>query len=853
MLGILTLFFCWLYVGRFGVFGSNVDWISQHSVIPDYFRQQFYETKQFFPEFALGLGGGQNIYYFSYYGLYSPIILLSYFLPFVKMSDYIMAASVACLVSAVLLLYHWLLKKGFSQKISVCTALLFLLAAPMIYHSYSQIMFVNYMPFLCLGFYGVDRYFEKRRCGLMVLSIFLMILTSFYFSIGGMLVLVLYGVHQYLEQKQETGCRVTVRRFLADGCRYLCPMLTAVLMSAVLLIPTALVLMGDRSSGTKETLSRLLVPQIRVTELVYSPYGIGLTTLVITVLIAGLGYRNRRERFLSLGCIIILTVPLFSYLLNGGLYIRDKVMIPFLPLLCYMTASYLKRQEQEEQPVKKGMLPYLLTFVVIAAEQTDCLGDAVSGQRALLLLAESVLLLGFYLLYKWQRKILLLILPSVFLLAGFGFVFHVASSKAVSYDIYQKLTDSEIGKDIKEVLKEEEGFYRMEQEGNSAELAADLNRVWDSGQYITSLYSSAYNPDYQKFRTEIFGLEQPFRNAMMQSASVNPVFRKLMGVRYVISEENVPGYRLYKKGKKTNIYVNDEALPLIYATDEVISEKEYESLSFPYNQTVFLHYAVTENGGSVSMNNEDMEQSRKKELETETVPGEMSLPELKAATTVKLSLPESGIPEGERVLYVRFKVKNQDTSKDVAVWLDGIRNKLSAKEHIYYNGNTTFTYVETLEDGQKEAELILGKGNYEIQDLECYIGRASVGSETEYSAFRLDRKNTKGNRIAGTVDVKSDGYLITSIPYDQNFEVRIDGVKAENEKVNQAFLGTRVKAGTHRAEIIYHAPGVKAGKVLSVLGLILCIGLMISEKMKCNTEVQNKRQKSNLAGKKQLC
>ena len=42
LLILFTLFFCWLFCGRYGVFGSKVDWISQHSVFPDYFRQQFY-------------------------------------------------------------------------------------------------------------------------------------------------------------------------------------------------------------------------------------------------------------------------------------------------------------------------------------------------------------------------------------------------------------------------------------------------------------------------------------------------------------------------------------------------------------------------------------------------------------------------------------------------------------------------------------------------------------------------------------------------------------------------------------------------------------------------------------------
>ena len=59
----LTLLFCWLFCGKYGVFGSKVDWISQHSVFPDYFRQQFYDTGDFFPEFALDIGGGQNIYH----------------------------------------------------------------------------------------------------------------------------------------------------------------------------------------------------------------------------------------------------------------------------------------------------------------------------------------------------------------------------------------------------------------------------------------------------------------------------------------------------------------------------------------------------------------------------------------------------------------------------------------------------------------------------------------------------------------------------------------------------------------------------------------------------------------------
>lgn len=154
LLILFTLFFCWLFCGRYGVFGSKVDWISQHSVFPDYFRQQFYDTGDFFPEFAAGIGGGQNIYNFAYYGLYSPVFLLSYLLPFVKMSDYLIAASFTCLASAVVLLYFWLIKREFSQTVSFLTALLFLLSAPMIF-SLTTRLCLSIICRFCVWLFGV--------------------------------------------------------------------------------------------------------------------------------------------------------------------------------------------------------------------------------------------------------------------------------------------------------------------------------------------------------------------------------------------------------------------------------------------------------------------------------------------------------------------------------------------------------------------------------------------------------------------------------------------------------------------------------------------------------------------------
>ena len=55
VLTVLTVAACWFFAGRYGVFGANMDWISQHSVFPEYFRQQFYQTGQFFRKISFKL------------------------------------------------------------------------------------------------------------------------------------------------------------------------------------------------------------------------------------------------------------------------------------------------------------------------------------------------------------------------------------------------------------------------------------------------------------------------------------------------------------------------------------------------------------------------------------------------------------------------------------------------------------------------------------------------------------------------------------------------------------------------------------------------------------------------------
>ena len=896
VLAALTLFFCWMFCLRWGVFGAKVDWISQHSVIPDYFRKQFYATGKLFPEFAMNLGGGQNIYNYSYYGLYSPLFLLSYALPFVKMSTYVIIMEMVCLMASVLLVYMWLNRKGFGRAVSFAVAVIFLLTGPMICQSYSQIMFVNYMPFLILALMGVDRYFEKRRSGLLAVSTFLMIMTSFYFSIGGMLALVIYGIHCYGRKLEGKNERATVKGFLCEGMRFLLPMIFAVMASGVLLVPTAFALIG-RSSGESsggnanaESLSVLLgsgnatkilkglfFPQLRLSGVFYSPYGLGFGTLMLTVLVATMFRRRWSDRVMAWIIAIVAGVPVFVYILNGGLYLRDKALIPLIPLFCYMLAMYLKKVSCEEFSWV-GCIPYVVTMELIY------IGRNQEGMEKLwsFLMTESQIMFGCYLaagmikevwrnrkqtIWRARGTVLILEGSMAVFLAVFDNQYAKEKQEMLDTTFYKQVTDSKIADAIQtatDEAKKDGGFYRTVQLGNDDENAANLNRVWNTDQYISSIYSSSYNKAYQNFRKDTFGLEQPYRNFLMQSEESNPIYARFMGEKYIVTKAKMKGVRLLGVSGEWKIYENESAAPIIYGTSQLMSEKDYSKLEYPYNQTLLLekvvvpkstakqadsgqqansietvdnlHNAVLQFGENSCISETDGGYHIYAKKDTKVKAEIVSQIDINSVNTVNTEnvgenvkvANETKKVSGNRVLMLRFKVKNLKPSKDLTIWVNDNRNKLSAKQRVYYNDNTTFTYAVALDSDENQVEVTFGKGKYNLSDVEAYV-TTLPGTELYESEFLQNDTKTKENVIAGSLTMQKSGYLITSIPYDSGFEIQVDGKPATSEKVNTAFLGCKVNEGEHDIVITYHAPGLAAGKVMSFVGMIGFLILSVLE------------------------
>lgn len=207
----------------------------------------------------------------------------------------------------------------------------------------------------------------------------------------------------------------------------------------------------------------------------------------------------------------------------------------------------------------------------------------------------------------------------------------------------------------------------------------------------------------------------------MQSVSENPLFQKFMGVKYRVgenAEKDTDG--------KISVSRQENAAPVIYATDQVIAEDAYRNMAFPYNQTILMRYAAAKGGTEpdtreITASMPDIWETEVRILEHLGIHKTDSGYQIETKQKVKTSLAVAGSEaDRERILFLQFDVKNRRKSQDVIIELAGIRNNLSAKSHVYYNGNRTFTYVMKLKKGQKKRSFCLGKERIRSQISEVF-------------------------------------------------------------------------------------------------------------------------------------
>lgn len=98
----------------------------------------------------------------------------------------------------------------------------------------------------------------------------------------------------------------------------------------------------------------------------------------------------------------------------------------------------------------------------------------------------------------------------------------------------------------------------------------------------------------------------------------------------------------------------------------------------------------------------------------------------------------------------------------------------------------------------------------------------------------FDVEKFTDTNVTGYVEASTDGALYTSIPYDTNWKIFIDGKEAvygeEVEAIGGALTGIRLRKGSHRIELSYEACFGKESVMISAVTFIILIFFIAYQK-----------------------
>lgn len=157
-----------------------------------------------------------------------------------------------------------------------------------------------------------------------------------------------------------------------------------------------------------------------------------------------------------------------------------------------------------------------------------------------------------------------------------------------------------------------------------------------------------------------------------------------------------------------------------------------------------------------------------------------------------------------------------------------------SRKHEWYNGRHDFV-VNTgySKDGRTFIQIRLPyKGIYTWDSLQVICSpmeqidaqTAALGEDV-LEEIDLHPAGSSGvtDQVTGSVSLSTPKILFLSIPHDSGWTAFVDGEKTKILRADNMFMAIPLAAGDHQIELRYFTPGLKAGFLATVAGIILLI------------------------------
>lgn len=725
---------------------------------------------------------------------------------------------------------------------------------------YWNIMWIDGMILLPLIALGIERIINNGKCKLYIISLAVLLFSSYYMGYMACIFSVLYFFMYYFAYNDPSDKINSINeskgfikkalnnKFLVSAIRFGCSSIFVGAICAFFLLPIYYILQS--CSATSDSFPSAVTSNFNLIDM-FSSFLDGLETTI----------RSSGDDVLpNISCGMFAVVLLPLYLMNKDIRLKEKVSyvlmlifliisfdcnvlefiwhafhfpndLPFrfsymfvfiMLIISFRGLMHIKSIEYKDIVV----VGLVLALVVMLYQKfpTNKISEfSIYTSIAFVIVWVGVLLLikkGYATKFIIGATILCMTFCEIIISNSNSYVFTVENN-----DYTQNMSTYQEA--LKYIKDNDKGFYRTELTYLDTRMDPSLY-----GYDGMSIFSSMAYEDYSQSQ-----YSQGMAGNRINSYTYNtqtPVYNMFYNVKYLVKNKDTisPSNDYYKKihttkdNAKTEVYKNNYYLPIAFATSDGIQD---------WDNSEGNPFEVQENLIDLATG-----------VKNVFVPVEYISTEADTCTCSEVT--ENGSYEyydndADGYGTIEITLKNTlDSNLYIYVTSDAVDNV-----NYFWNNDADTEYQNIDEPFIKDlgsfkkgdtvrVSLDLSGTNASSSSFKIYAYNVNKELlDAAYELLSLGSMNVEKHtdtRIEGTIEAGYDGFLYTSIPYDEGWSVYIDGKKTTAFSIGESNLCTTIKAGKRQIKFVYEPTGKKKGALISLCALIALAGVEITKLVK---------------------
>lgn len=335
---------------------------------------------------------------------------------------------------------------------------------------------------------------------------------------------------------------------------------------------------------------------------------------------------------------------------------------------------------------------------------------------------------------------------------------------------------------VEQIKEQDQGFYRVNQGYEYSKNDAML-----FGYHGMTHYSSTFHASVNALTPKL-GIAQA--HIWNSGYGTNPLLDSLFAIKYILDDGLVPSdyAQIASSQGGASVYANGNVLPVAYGASAVNLNPDLSSPDPFVNQNTLLNTIAGTEKFFFTEYEYSYEQPDNSWCYTFTA--------------------DSSNP-------VYLYMKSDSTS-----WADVYVNDVWVGN--YFSTETSCSlYLGNFQPGQQVAIRVIPSDailvNYAmIGQLHMDLLEETISTLQKNG---MEVSHHKGGKLSGKITLDKQQRVITSIPYDSGWTVRIDGKKADTTKFADTFLAVEAEAGEHTITFSYTSPGFGMGMVILIIAV----------------------------------